>query len=101
MNATTRLGGGNHGDRKVISWEEPATTRNAGRFDPDEVLEALRERPGEWAAILGTEDVSDSYATNSTLVARLREEGIEVRQSTKDGVRKIYARYPGRGSRRR
>lgn len=78
-------------DATVIDWAEPpAVSRGArpSKFDP--VIEALKEKPGEWALVL--EDV------NSASARVFIKKGCEIttRSTGKnDGKVNVYARFPG------
>lgn len=95
----------------VFRWEEPPSRKKGqlprhrgrlGLFNPEEVAEKLKRRPGTSACIV--ESVSQSYAASSPLIKRLKELGVEVRATkigTKDGKYAVYAktsekRGPGR-----
>lgn len=86
--------------RTVLRWEEPPPTRlrrDRIERDHDAIALALRERPGEWAAI-ATGSVQTGLVTQirTGFVAAYRPAGsFEAVRRTVDGRPTVYARYLG------
>lgn len=71
-----------------LVWADPPSPRHKWT----DVVEQLRERPGQWA-IIDEREVEKGRHLSKT-VARLKLQGCEATIRSSDGIRRLYARWP-------